>query len=38
MIGTPAGVNGMRANAIAAPAMPAIIGRRVRASSKSSAR
>ena len=38
MIGTPGGVNGMRAKAIAAPASPATIARRLRASSKSSAR
>ena len=38
MIGTPGGVNGMRANAIAAPASPATIARRLRASSTSSAR
>ena len=38
MIGTPGGVNGIRAKAIAAPASPAISGRRLRASSKSRAR
>ena len=38
MIGTPGGVNGMRAKAIAAPASPATTARRLRASSTSSAR